>query len=79
MPIDKQEQLEFLQEKSKWIKQRMLVLDELDIKLQEMREIALYAKNSQLSHAERERLNQEIQELNSEVEFLQQQLEHIHH
>lgn len=55
------------------------MLDELDMKLHEMREIAQYAKSDQLSHAEREQLNQEIQELNSEVEILQQQLEHIHH
>ncbi|WP_033542921.1 hypothetical protein [Planococcus sp. CAU13] len=71
--MDNKEQKEFLEEQLQWTKEQILILDEMDMKLQEMRKIAEYAAKYELPADEIEKLNRQIKELQNEYSFLEAQ------
>ena len=60
-------------EKLIWVEKRLAVLDEIDEKLQAMKQIAGYARDNELSKREKIDLNIKINTLDSEVKILYQQ------
>ncbi|MFC2949340.1 hypothetical protein [Virgibacillus sediminis] len=74
MDDHKQVEKRFLQEQFEWVKARDKILEKIEIKLYEMRSIAEYARDQELSSQEFNRLNDQINELQNDVLNLQQQL-----
>lgn len=69
-----QEQREFLEQQLQWTEEQIRILDEMDVKLHEMKRIAEYALEHVLSPIETERLNGELNILKNEFNSLEQQL-----
>lgn len=67
------EQKEFLEQQLQWTKEQIRILDEMDGKLQEMKKIAEYAVENDLSIEEVEKLNSQLKELQTEYSFLEAQ------
>lgn len=64
---------EYAIEKLAWVEKRLAILDEIDEKLQAMKEIAEYARDNELSKEEKTNLNIKINTLDNEVKKLYQQ------
>ncbi|MCM3611974.1 hypothetical protein M4S82_12015 [Planococcus sp. MERTA32b] len=62
---------EFLESQLQWSKNQIAVLDEMESKLQEMKKIAEYAAENDLSFNERKKLNSHLKELRNEFSFLE--------
>ncbi|EWG11500.1 hypothetical protein [Cytobacillus firmus] len=75
MDKDKQERLRFLEEQLLWSMKRARVLDEIEAKLQEMKRIAEYALEGEISYSEGEALNVRLIELKEDVISLKQKLD----
>lgn len=75
MDKDQQELKRFLEEQLEWCKWQDSVLEEIDNKLYEMKELAEYARDHVLTAAELNRLNEHLNQLKQEVHFLEQQLQ----
>ncbi|MBG9657785.1 hypothetical protein [Cytobacillus firmus] len=75
MDKDKQERLRFLEYQLLWSMEIALVLDEIEARLQEMKRIAEYALDVELSYSEGEVLNLRLIELKEDVIFLEKKLE----
>lgn len=67
------EQKEILERQLRWTKEQIRILDEMDGKLQEMKKIAEYAAENDLSIEEVEKLNSQLKELQTEYSFLEAQ------
>lgn len=74
MDKDQQDQKEFLEQQLRWTEEQACILDEMDNKLHEMKRIAEYVLEHDLSEIEIERLNSKLNVLKREVDFLQKQL-----
>ena len=74
MNQDQQAQKRDLEQQLEWTKEQVHILDEMDIKLHEMKKIAEYALEHKLSADEIERLNGELNVLKSELSSLEKQL-----
>ncbi len=74
MDKETEERLAFLKEQLEWSKRQALLLEELDAKLHEMKEIAEYVQAYEWSSSEIDDLNQQFKELQQEVAVLQRQL-----
>lgn len=79
MNYDQQEQKKFLEQQLQWTKERVCILDEMNVKLHEMKRIAEYALEHALSAIEIERLNGELDKLKHEFSTLEKQLYPILH
>lgn len=79
MTNDKKEQLEFLEQQLTWSKQQTQILNEIDKKLYEMKEIAEFALNHELSKKKLMVLNEQLDQLKKEVLLLEIQLHTIYH
>lgn len=64
---DNLENKEFLQEKLKWVKYRLEMLDEIENKLKEMRSLAETVKNNTLNPIKIKEINIKIEQLKKEV------------
>lgn len=64
-------QKEHLEEQLKWTKEQIRILDEMDFKLQEMKKIAEYVSEHQLSKIEIEGLNAKLNVLQTEYSHLE--------
>lgn len=72
--MDQTEQIkQFLEEQLKWCKERDKILEQIELKLYEMKDIAEYARDHKVSDLELEMLNHQINQLKVEVELLEQQ------
>ena len=60
----------YVQEKLTWVKQRLAILDTIDEKMQEMKQMAEYARDHELSADEKVEMNIKINKLNREVKNL---------
>jgi len=60
----------YVEEKLIWVKQRLVMLEKVDEKLKEMKELAEYARDNQLSEWEKIDLNIKINVLYHEVKIL---------
>ena len=74
-----QEQKNHLEQQLQWTVEQVRVLDEMNVKLHEMKRIAEYALAHNLSAIEIERLNGELDTLKTEFSSLEQQLYPILH
>ncbi|RID84792.1 hypothetical protein D1953_13100 [Peribacillus asahii] len=79
MDKDEQAHKEFLEEQLQWCKEQDCVLAEIEIKLHEMKKIAQYALNHELTAIEIEQFNAQLNELKVEVHFLEKQLHSVVH
>ena len=74
--MDKQEQehKKFLEQQVEWCKKQDRILEEIELKLHEMKKIAQYALEHVLSPIELEGLNTQLIDLKNEVHLLKKQL-----
>ena len=79
MDKDQLELKKFLEQQLQWSKEQVRILDEIDEKLHEMKEIAQYAAEQELSAYEANELNTRLNDLNDEVHALEKQLNQIVH
>ena len=79
MNKDQQDQKKFLESQLEWTKEQVRILDEIDIRLHEMKEIAEYAVEHELSATEKIRLNNQMKDLKAEVDSLEKQLHTVVH
>ncbi|WNS81303.1 hypothetical protein RRU94_10880 [Domibacillus sp. DTU_2020_1001157_1_SI_ALB_TIR_016] len=71
---EQQEQKQFLKEQVEWCKQQDRILEQIESKLYEMRELAQYACCSKLTSMEANELNQRLNNLKNDVLLLEQHL-----
>lgn len=74
MDKDLEEYKEFLEKERKRNKDHIRILDEIDIKLHEMKEIAQYALNNELTKEEINRMNAQLLTLKEEISDLEGEL-----
>lgn len=79
MDNDQQDLKKFLEQQLEGTKKQVLLLDEIDVKLLEMKRIAQYVVDYELSAFERDTLNNQLDDLKNEVHFLEKQLHTIVH
>lgn len=73
MQLESQSEKKMLEQQLQWTKEQIRILDEMDIKLHEMKKIAEYAAKHNLFAAEIEKLNSQMEELKGELSFLESQ------
>ncbi|WP_413300387.1 hypothetical protein AA0X95_18415 [Bacillus sp. 1P10SD] len=74
MDKDQRDERKFLEQQLEWCKKQDCILEEIEMKLHEMKKIAQCALNHELTLLEVDQLNIQLNELKSEVHFLEQQL-----
>ncbi|KAB7706554.1 hypothetical protein F9802_10160 [Bacillus aerolatus] len=79
MDKDHQGHKNFLEEQLQWCKEQDRILEEMNVKLHEMKRIAEYAREHELNSAEINELNGQLNELRREVHFLEKQLRSVVH
>ena len=79
MDKDKQDQKKFLEEQLEWSKDQVCILDEMNVRLHEMKRIAQYVINNELSSNGIDRLNLELNDLKNEFNYLEKQLYSVIH
>lgn len=79
MNKDEQEHKRFLEQQLQWCKEQDRILEEIEIKLHEMKKIAQYALNQELNPVEIDQLNSQMKELESEVHLLKKRLYIVFH
>ncbi|WP_186669112.1 hypothetical protein [Sporosarcina sp. BP05] len=79
MDEEHQEQKNHLEQQLQWTVEQVRVLDEMNVKLHEMKRIDEYALAHNLSAIEIERLNGELDTLKTEFSSLERQLYPILH
>lgn len=79
MNKDEKEQQIFLEKTIQMIKEHIHILDEIEVLLSEMREIAHYILSNKLEKEEVKRLNTQFNELKEEVVLLEKKLQVIVH
>ncbi|MCA1040471.1 hypothetical protein LCM00_13240 [Bacillus infantis] len=77
MDNNQQELKRFLEEQLLWCKEQESIMENLDSKLYEMKRIAEYALEHELSSKQVEVLNYQLNELKNEVFSLEEQLRSI--
>ncbi|SKC55801.1 hypothetical protein [Maledivibacter halophilus] len=58
---------DLLEEKLKWVKYRLEILDKIENKLKEIKTLAQYAKNNNLNSTQIKEINSKINILNEEI------------
>ncbi len=79
MDQDQQEHKTFLEEQLEWCKEQDRILEEIDTKLHEMKKIAEYALERELTLEEIDESNNRLNGLKNEVHFLESQLHSVVH
>ncbi|WP_416420281.1 hypothetical protein ACLZHR_22300 [Priestia aryabhattai] len=79
MEKDELEHKKFLEQQLEWCKEQDRILEEIEMKLYEMKKIAEYAFNHELTPHSTNQLNNQLKELKSEVQFLEKQLFSVVH
>ena len=79
MDKDELEHKKFLEEQLEWCKKQDGILEEIEMKLYEMKRIAEYALEHELTLDEIEELNSQLNELKREVHALEKQLHSVVH
>ncbi|MCR8926814.1 hypothetical protein NLI92_002164 [Priestia megaterium] len=79
MEKDEQKHKKFLKQQLEWCKEQDRILEEIEMKLHEMKKVAEYAFNHELTLVEIDELNDRLKELESEVLFLEKQLHSFVH
>lgn len=79
MDKEEQEHKRFLKQQFEWCKEQDRILEEIEMKLHEMKKIAQFALDQELTPLEIDQLNGQIKELEREVHFLEKQLHIVVH
>lgn len=79
MNKEEQEHKQFLEQQLQWCKKQDRILEEIEMKLHEMKKITQHAFDHKLIPLEIDQLNGQLKELESEVHFLEEQLHSIVH
>ncbi|RDW21372.1 hypothetical protein CWR48_02915 [Oceanobacillus arenosus] len=79
MTKKQQEYKKLLEEQLHWCRERDSILEKIEVKLHEMKKIAEYAREDELTSFEIERLNFQLNELKSEIQSLEKQLKGVVH
>ena len=79
MDKETQDQKKFFEELLEWTKKRDNILEEIEHKLYEMKEIAEYALDHDLTTDEVARLNRQLDDKKREVQSLEKQLQSVVH
>jgi hypothetical protein len=79
MDKEEQEYKQFLEQQLEWCKKQDRILEEVEMKLHEMKKIAQYALNHELTAIEIDQLNGQLNELKREVHCLEKQLHSFGH
>ncbi|AUO12980.1 hypothetical protein [Priestia megaterium] len=79
MERDEQEHKKFLEQQLEWCKEQDRILEEIEMKLYEMKGIAEYAFNHELTSLETNQLDGRLKELERDVHFLEKQLHSVVH
>lgn len=74
MNKDNEDILEFLRQQLEWYKEQDAILEEMEKKLYEMKEIAEYRLKYDIEPAEIEYLNSKLQDLKRDVQLLEKRL-----
>ena len=74
MVKDQQQIRKFLEPQLKWCKEQDYILEQIEMKLYEMKEITQYTIDNELSTIEVEHLNGQINQLKKEVHSLEAQI-----
>ncbi|APC49189.1 hypothetical protein [Virgibacillus halodenitrificans] len=75
MSLDKENEKKRLELQMKWCEQKDYLLEKINEKLEEMKSIAVYAVEEELSASERQELNEQLNYLKVEVDMLQSQMQ----
>jgi vacuolar-type H+-ATPase subunit I/STV1 len=79
MDKDQQEKKKFLEQQLQWSREQARILDEIDVNLHEMKEIAEYALKHELTKDEIEKLNSQLNDLKDVIHSLEKQLHSVIH
>ncbi|MEH7440677.1 hypothetical protein V7182_24830 [Neobacillus drentensis] len=79
MNKDEQEYCQFLEQQLEWCKKQNRILEEIEMKLHDLKKVAQYALNHELTAQEIEQMNSQINDLKKEVHFLEKQLHSVVH
>jgi predicted nucleic acid-binding Zn-ribbon protein len=79
MEKDGQEHKQFLERQLDWCKKQDHILEEIEMKLHEMKKVAQYTLDHELTAREIDQLNGHLNELKREVHFLEKQLHSVVH
>ncbi|MGD6854738.1 hypothetical protein ACQCVO_06655 [Bacillus infantis] len=79
MDKDQQEQIKFLEEQLVWCRKQESIWGKIEKKLQEMNDVAKYARDHELSSLEIDKLNGKLNVLKREVYSLEKQLQSVVH
>ncbi|MGG3271408.1 hypothetical protein ABEP16_21085 [Priestia aryabhattai] len=79
MKKDEQERKNFLEQQLEWCKEQDRILEDIEMKLYEMKRIAEYVFNHDLTPLETNQLKVQLKELESDVHLLEKQLRSVVH
>jgi hypothetical protein len=79
MNKDRHSQKKFLEEQINWCKEQDHILEEIEIRLQEMKKVTEYVLKHELTSTEIDGVNGQLNELKNEVHFLERQLHTVVH
>ncbi|MFJ7726532.1 hypothetical protein ACIQXV_10230 [Neobacillus sp. NPDC097160] len=79
MDKNQQEQKRFFEQQLQWTLERARILDEINVKLHEMKEIVKYVLIHELSSSEIEELNSQMDNLKNVIQCLEKQLYTVIH
>ena len=79
MDKKQQEHKQFLEQQLEWFKKQDRILEAIELKLHEMKKIAQYVVDHELTSLEIEQLNVQLNELKDEVQCLEKQLHSVVH
>jgi len=74
MDRNQQDRKKFLAEQLQWCREQDAILEEMNVKLHEMKRMVEYTLEHELTSIEIDELNGRLNELKSEVHFLEKQL-----
>jgi predicted nucleic acid-binding Zn-ribbon protein len=79
--MNKEEQgyCQFLEQQFEWCKKQDRILEKIEMKLHDMKKIAQYALDHELTAQEIEQLNSQMNDLKEELHFLEKQLHTVVH
>jgi len=79
MNKEEQEHKQFLEQQIQWCKKQNRILEEIEMKLHEMKKIAQYTLDHELTATEVDQLNIKLIKLKSDIHFLEKQLHSVVH